>query len=346
MKSDCVLVIGDCHLDTLYPGYLEAQIKFLMRISSGERFSRYGLKFDRLIFLGDVFNKRKPSPEVLLKFMELLKYILGKHRGIKIDIVRGNHDSSTKADDGITALSLFEMLPNVKVWTHSGVDEEDGFAFVPHYEDTNTIRKFLQSVPLDYRVFGHFGCVGYHNSAGDYDGGIEIDDIHHETVLGHIHHHAKQGKVTILGTPYTTQFSESGKASYVLILDEGVENIYELYDPSPVYETINYNEKISESKAEDYRLLRINFDRYLAPVEDPNFRDDIKKKHNLQVVDIKFIPSFDEDTKLSDYQPMGGTIDAVSDEIISSYINESNTNIPKEELTKGLSLIKNEINKN
>jgi DNA repair exonuclease SbcCD nuclease subunit len=47
---------------------------------------------------------RKPSPSELLAF----KKILSRCSMVRSDVVvlRGNHDSETKADDGVTALSL------------------------------------------------------------------------------------------------------------------------------------------------------------------------------------------------------------------------------------------------
>ena len=58
------LIIGDTHLDTKYPGYLENQVEAL-------KFNIQKQRPNNIIFLGDISDKRKPSPEVLLKIKEL-----------------------------------------------------------------------------------------------------------------------------------------------------------------------------------------------------------------------------------------------------------------------------------
>ena len=55
------LVIGDIHLrDDVAPGYLESQYETVLRICDKEN-------PDQVIFLGDIFHYRKPTPKVLLK---------------------------------------------------------------------------------------------------------------------------------------------------------------------------------------------------------------------------------------------------------------------------------------
>ena len=51
------LVIGDTHYDTKCEGYLENQIESTIRIVEGG-------KPTHVVFLGDIFHHRKPTPEV------------------------------------------------------------------------------------------------------------------------------------------------------------------------------------------------------------------------------------------------------------------------------------------
>ena len=80
--------------------------------------------------------------------------------------------------------------------------------YIPHYENQETIKKALDEVPEGYFVFGHFGYRGCLNSAGDADFSLRLSDFRNPSLLGHIHRHVQKDNVTILGTPYTTNFGE------------------------------------------------------------------------------------------------------------------------------------------
>ena len=99
---------------------------------------------------------RKPTPSELLGFKSIIDKM--KERA-KVLVIRGNHDSETKADDGKTALLLYEDK-NVKVVTHTYTDIKRKRVFIPHYENEETIVNDLEMVPEDYTVFGHFGYDG------------------------------------------------------------------------------------------------------------------------------------------------------------------------------------------
>src|SRR5690349_24411854 len=100
-----ILIIGDTHLHDRFPGYLDVQINSI--------FSIYKNNFDCnvIIFLGDVFERRKPSPLELNKFKELL-YVLRASKAlppVRIYILKGNHDMERKSDDSPTSLTLFDI---------------------------------------------------------------------------------------------------------------------------------------------------------------------------------------------------------------------------------------------
>ena len=103
------LVIGDLHFEDKPRGLMQAQYNAVMQICK----DRCG-DCDKVIFLGDLMMHRNPRPTVLLALKELMNELVAI--GYEVHILRGNHDSVTKADDGVTALSLFESK-NVHVYT-------------------------------------------------------------------------------------------------------------------------------------------------------------------------------------------------------------------------------------
>ena len=131
------LVIGDLHFDNKPVGMLDAQKAAIVKICRNH-------EFDKVIFLGDLMMHRNPRPSVLLALKDMLDDIV--HLGYEVFILRGNHDSVNKSDDGHTALSLFEG-PRVRVITQTWHDHENKWTFIPHYEDEEKIKQDLNNTP-------------------------------------------------------------------------------------------------------------------------------------------------------------------------------------------------------
>lgn len=320
-------IIGDIHLDDRYFGYLDFQVQTIKKIIDAE-------SCQDIIFLGDLFEKRSPSPKVLLSLQEILDYI---PRDKKVFLLRGNHCSQTKADDGVTALSLFDYKRNISVITHSRTI--DKYTFIPHYEDERTIINDLGNVPSNNLVLGHFGYNGCLNPFGDPDFSISLDMFNNQTFLGHIHHFREKNNVVILGTPYTTSFQEAGKDSFYAVVDS--KNKYKLKQINfGIRHLIMNLEDIPDNKdmIEDenyYTLLRVMVDTLQN--DDTKIReiaDLIKPKY----LDIKYKPVVDEKKPQSKFNTKD-IITKVDDQLIEDYINKTNTTLSKQELMNGLKQI-------
>ena len=341
------LVITDLHLNSRVPGLLDAQVGCVLDIFNKE-------KPKEVIIMGDVFMYRKPSPSELLAFRDLIAGMPGdpKYPGhwTPITILRGNHDSETKADDGVTALSLFERPSNLtKVITHTHIDHRRKRVFIPHYENEETIIRALEMVPEGYTVFGHFGYVGCLNSVGDYDSSISLSSFSTTTLLGHIHNFCeRQGglqkarsRVICLGTPYTTNYGEAFKDNFYAICDESADLRYHSLEFKKVttgprhlvYAAKDIEDKIEEINDPNYfTFLRvmIGADHHTIPYD----------KLNVAYVDVKYSPVFNEEeisTFTSDRD-----LFSVNEMIISDYVEGANSIIPSEDLMKGYRLLKDE----
>ena len=85
----------------------------------------------------------------------------------------------------------------------------------------------MAKAPTDCTVFGHFGYYGSLNSAGDADFTIDLPQFRNRAFLGHIHRftqgtirtNAGVETVTLLGTPYSTNYTEYKKDNYYAILE-------------------------------------------------------------------------------------------------------------------------------
>ena len=328
------LVIGDLHFDNKPFGLLEAQKQCIKDIIDSKE------DVDDVIFLGDLMMHRRPYPRVLLALKEVMDFATNKSQ---VTIIRGNHDSENKSDDGVTALSLFAN-DKVKVVTQTWFDHKTKRAFIPHYENEERIKKDLSEVPRDYTVFGHFGYCGALNSAGDNDFSIALSDFNNPTVLGHIHRHYRGEVVTLLGTPYSTNYAEYKKENYYgLFEDQDFKTFPIEFGPriehGPRHLVIDYDlveeniDWINDSKY--FTLLRINIS---TVNEDQDNIADLLDKLTVGYVEIKYAPLSDEKYDTEEIQTIN-PVTEINDTLIEDYINASNSKIGKEELLNGLNLI-------
>jgi len=331
------LIIGDIHLQVLshIPRYSECQVESILRLIENERGAFDNLNY--IIFLGDVFDKRKPDPSTLLLFQDLLDQIV-LITNAEVIVIMGNHDAESKADNGITALSLFnislvnkynewDLLPNLRC------------RFIPHYENEDKIRELLKDVKDDEWIFGHYGFTGCINAQGIYDFNLDPKTFKGNTVLGHIHKYAKHDpNITILGTPYHTSFHEAGKVNYYGILtDDGKLQIKEQVYGGPRYINVSLDDlsKLEGLDTEKYcNLVRI----WLNPIKTGDHLDlisEVIKKYGVDWVDVKFIQLTDIKDDLSTYNPSMPVFN-INEAIIKDYVEQSKSLIPYDVLMEGL----------
>ena len=348
MDAEKVLVIGDTHFDNQYKGYLKAQIDTcynLVRSSSPKS----------VIFLGDIFHHRHPNPEVVLEVLRLFRRLSLIPGLSEIDVLKGNHDSANKSDDGLTMLDVLEY-PDSKTLVAS-VDSWDytrGFKFIPHFENEDYIIKSLKyenpyKFPDNYIVFGHFGYDGCVETGQYFNFKVKKSDLTKRTILGHIHKYSEDGNITILGTPWSTNFGESDYPHYVLELtresnksewefkkievDFGVRHMV-----VPIGSLDIMKEEISNPKY--FTLLRVILDKFNDETTN-DLRSKILDEFKVKYVDLKFNPILNQklDNRISDYVP-STKIDSLTDDVIDKYLEEQTSNLPKEVLKKGLEEIK------
>jgi DNA repair exonuclease SbcCD nuclease subunit len=333
-----VLVIGDTHFDNQFPGYLDAQHQTLEKIVKTSQ-------PDAVIFLGDIFHHRNPDPEVLVKTWNMIKRL--EDQDIEMVILRGNHDSANKADDGLTVLACFQS--NMTRVIKYGEQYADGLYFLPHYEDERKIEAALENITSGI-VFGHFGYEGCINAGGYFDFHIKKENFKTTTILGHIHQYKQEGKITILGTPWSTNFGECDYSHYVGELELNEEtmvwsdlkrvevNYGVRHYVCPYHSLETMKEEIMNPNY--FTVLRVLIDKFSDDTTN-DLRTKIKEDYKVGYVDLKFQPILNKklDNRLSDYAPTE-IIDSLSDDIIDKYLDEQTSTIPKEVLKKGLDEIK------
>ena len=346
------LLITDLHLNSKVTGLLGAQKQAVKDIIKKE-------KPHEVIIMGDIFMYRRPSPSELLAFSDILGYIT-KINSADVVVLRGNHDSETKADDGVTALSVFDC-PRIKIITHTKTEHYSKRVYIPHYENEKLIIDALAVVPKGYTVFGHFGYAGCLNSAGDADFDLSLRHFNSTTYLGHIHGFCqRQGglpkahaTVTCLGTPYTTNYGEAFKENFYAILDDGgprnkkntgwvnskgCTHSVEFKQPTSGPRHLVYKAKDIEDNLDV--INNPNYFTFLRVVRDSNHATIPYDKINVAHLDVKYSPVFNED-EISSYQPERDLF-SINDVIIEDYVKNANSTIPTNTLMEGYRLLKDE----
>jgi len=342
------LLLTDLHLSNKSirgVSLLEHQVECILSIIEEE-------KPHEIIIMGDIFMERKPSPSAILALKKILKF--SRTWTSNVIMLRGNHDSETKADDGVTALSVFDTYDvfrarGVKTVTHTFICDKTKRVFIPHYENQETILEALAEAPEGYTVFGHFGFVGCLNSAGDKDFDIAVSSFNNRTYLGHIHKStvAWNGDhcVTVLGTPYTTNFGEQGKVCYYGVLEEGQESfILKEINSGPHHMTIRYKDLMHDfdsfksliAESKHSILLRINLEK------DDEVNHELLDLLDVIYMDFKFLPIEEsKEQEQSEYKP-DKDLFSINGQIIEDYIDKHNTSLDKDDIMWGLDLLKDE----
>ena len=325
------LVIGDLHFDCKDLDLLQSQVDTVKRIV---RESIKREEIDHCIFLGDLMMHRKPSPSVLLALQKVVRFCEDKF--VRTYILRGNHDSENKSDNGVTALSLLESKKTIVI-TQTWVDNINKRVFIPHYEDEERIKKDLSKVPDSYTVYGHFGYHGALNSAGDADFGLRPSDFRTRTVLGHIHKATSKDGITVLGTPYTTNFGEAGKDCYYAVVKRDSIERYPI-EFGPRHLMVDYDsveENLDWINSPDhYTMLRINVNTLS---ESQDSVADLIDKLDVGRVEVKYKPLFDDKDEFSPTSTNVAT--DLTEDLIEEYVNSSKSSIGKDKLMEGLSII-------
>ena len=322
------LVIGDTHFHNTNRELRLCQIQCIRDLLQG-------VACDNVVFLGDVFDKRSPSPECILDVRNLFQ-------GVKknVFILRGNHDSASKADDGITILSLlernavFSSAGSIKVITKPTV--VGNYHFIPHYENEQYIVDELARSPKGSVVFGHFGYNGSLNNAGDADFSIGVDDFINQTILGHIHYHHATGNITVLGTPYSTCFQDTGQKFYGIVEDETLT--IEPMDTGPIHLTVTPRtlDDVNDHRNR-YVIVRLLLER-----DDMDYNVyDLKQMYpHVCEWDIKYLPTYDEE-ELSNYKT-DVSMFQVNDQILEDYLEQAVSIYTKDQLKQALVELRDE----
>jgi len=343
MRTDTV-IIGDIHLHDRCKGYLDAQVKFLIDLIDSENPGE-------VVFLGDVFEFRRPDPKSLLAFKEIVDFC--SKRSILMHVVTGNHDQNSKADDGVTALSLYEGK-DCSPYIYNTVTDYKSRVYIPYFEDEAKVLEALKNAGKDCLVFGHFGFYGALNSGGNADFSISLDKFKNTTFLGHIHENREIGdKVYVVGTPYDTAPHYIGNIPrYYYVVSNSTHN-GKVIRSIPIRKPTkggprSFNLKLAEvpyhlediHSPENFSLVKI----HLPQLEYDN-REDIISKYSLKDVgyfEFVFDPLVGKDEDFDFLSFSEQEMVEIDRALLQEYVKNQNTSLDEESIMEGLEELEDE----
>lgn len=219
----CVLV-GDIHLslysqDSIVKG-VPRRLYYLIKVLNN--IAMYAIKNEITTFViaGDLFHTKSIihslAQSMLLDFIK-------KYDEIEFIIIDGNHDMSSKAGDGVSALKCLDDVDNV-IMIHDPI-EMDNVAYVPW--NPKVMKEFIKNSKADYLV-SHFGLnEAMLNSGISIISDIGLKDISHfkKCFIGHYHSPQEVGNVIIPGSIIQLDWGEKGEEKRFLVIDTDLDTV-------------------------------------------------------------------------------------------------------------------------
>lgn len=168
----------------------------------------YRVEHDRLIILGDMFDRRSVSEKTIKLVVDILR------REKEVILVRGNHDSNSDKYGEISSLELVAHLLGCKLVFDEPYKIED-YYIIPHMFNQEQFDAALAAVPEETTVLLHCNLDNPF-ATGDHSLNITSDQINTilekdcDIVMGH-EHTARDlygGRVKVLGCAFPTSIAD------------------------------------------------------------------------------------------------------------------------------------------
>jgi len=237
-----IAVYGDLHIE-------ESAIPEIKEIFEEIYFKQ---EFEQVVFLGDIFNKKKPTPTEIDFFTWLVTSMLKKGA---VDIVVGNHDEST------STCSALDYTKHIGVTIHHG-------------ESCVMLGSYKLGIGHFFTDKGEFDfCKDESHKVEDLSKKYDL------VLLGHDHCFKQLGEnVYHLGSIRRKSFNEVdyGKPKYAkLDPQNGSVDFCEIKSAIPMHDVKSVNEALKMDSNTKLRLIFTSFSDYLATV---NKLPELKKK--------------------------------------------------------------------
>lgn len=322
--------------------------------SSNELFEKHFEKFYSKVFfpylkengieyifqLGDLFDVRKNVAYVTLKYSKNIFFDKLVENKIHMVTLVGNHDSVYKNTIEVNSHRYLLDSYNHNISSFTSVGEflldDKKFLFIPWIcqENEEEIMDHIKKSKAEI-CLGHFELDGFDMYKNiPHVGGLspKILKKFKKVFSGHFHTQSIKGNIHYVGTPYEMTWGDYNDPKGFHVFDTETYETEFVQNPFNLFEKIVYNESTDVKEVEEKistKFVKVvveekkdfkKFDKFISKIEESSPYD-LKIVENL--TDTSEVNISEEDVVLND-----------TCHIISSYINEMDTNLDKERLSR------------
>jgi DNA repair exonuclease SbcCD nuclease subunit len=316
-----------------------------------------------ILFTGDVHDTRQTiNVEALVNTKRLFQT---KMKDFDIHIILGNHDMYYENDYDITALELFEDIPNVTVY-RDGVQVKEFlgkkwymFPWIIGSREEKVVQ-FLEKMSTKSRddrqntvFFGHFEMFGI-NMEGNSMSTFGLDpnlymNAASNIFSGHYHgqSHTQKGDDNLyyLGSPYPMTFANANQSHGVWILDENMEMEYIENTISPRFVDLWDTDDIDAIDNLENCFVRLYISSNLTKEEEFEIRLKVEHKKPILIRPMSYAGDKSEvESKPEDEREANQIMKMTTVSLSEIFIEQNSEDLPKLKLTTDVkSAIMNQI---
>jgi len=299
---------------------------------------------DTVIHLGDIVDRRKYINYITLRHLKEEFINKLEKKNIDLHIIAGNHDVPYKNSNDINAMrELFDRRENCKIYWEPETVNFDGtdICLMPWINNSNYAQavEHMKDTPAQI-LMGHLeiaGCLMMRGMTNEH--GMQIDDFDKFDMVmsGHFHTKSTTKNIHYLGTPYQITWSDYKDPKGFHVFDTDTRQLEFIQNPYEFFFKVYYDD--AGKKAVDVLVDNEYFfatqEAYVKVIvqskENPFWFDQYMDKlymcnpASIQIVDDHLNLNLEDDEDI-----VNEAEDTVT--ILSKYIENMETNVPKKRL--------------
>ena len=298
-----------------------------------------------ILHLGDYYDNRK---FINFRALNRNRYAFLKplrQHGIKMDIIRGNHDTYYKNTGDINSLKelLGHYMNEVNIIQEPKIMDYDGFklGLVPWIDAANEKQAmdFIKNAKCDW-LAGHFEIAGFEMLRGiknEHGLNKNIFKRFEKVLSGHFHVKSENENIMYLGSQMEFFWNDAHDPKHFHILDTSTRELTAVKNPHTLFHRITYDDSKTDYNSFDFtpvdkkfvKVVVINkkdsysFDRFIDRIQDQDILE-LKIAENFN----EFLGENVEDSEIS--------VDDTST-LLYTYIDAVDTDLDKDRIKKQVS---------
>ena len=304
---------------------------------------QYGIT--TVVDMGDTFDSRKGIDFSALSWAKTNYYDRLQEMGIKVHTIVGNHTTYYKNTNDINSVDLLlREYDNVEVYSEATEVKLGKLKtlFIPWINAENQEKTFkLIESSVCKVAMGHLELQGFRvNKQIVMDHGAESELYSKFTKVfsGHYHTRSDNGRVYYLGNPYEIYWTDVGDRRGFTLFDTETLEHTPVDNPFQIFHNIYYeddNHQTFDARPYEDKIVKVIVRKKSDTKKFEKFLD---KLYHVGVADLKVIENYDFGGwfQESDCEEIEGE-DTLS--ILNRYIQESEIDLDKSEVTKMMSEI-------